>query len=137
MTTTCHGSCVCGAVAFRVDGPFTRFPYCHCSRCRKRTGSAHAANLFVPAAQFAWERGEELVRVFRLPTAPRWSNAFCTVCGSPMPWLARTGASVLIPAGALDDDPGLRPELNIHFASRAPWYAHAAELETFDELPPG
>ena len=39
----------------------------------------------------------------------------------------------LVPAGNLDDDPGLQPERNIFWASRAPWYVAAAELPTFDE----
>ena len=50
-----HGSCMCGKVAFSVEEPFAAFQYCHCSRCRKKTGSAHAANAFVPAAQLTWE----------------------------------------------------------------------------------
>ncbi len=61
------GSCVCGAVAFRIEGPFRGFQYCHCSRCRKKTGSSHVANIFVPVGQFHWERGEDKVRRFELP----------------------------------------------------------------------
>ncbi len=45
------GSCLCGAVRFRIEGEFERFYLCHCSHCRKDTGSAHAAGQFlaVPA----------------------------------------------------------------------------------------
>jgi hypothetical protein len=46
MTQTVTGSCLCGAVSFEVSGAFDSFFLCHCSRCRKDTGSAHAANLF-------------------------------------------------------------------------------------------
>lgn len=38
------GSCLCGAVAFKVRLPFHEFVNCHCSRCRKASGSAYAAN---------------------------------------------------------------------------------------------
>ena len=41
------GSCLCGEVRFEVTGDFERFFLCHCGRCRKDTGSAHAANLAV------------------------------------------------------------------------------------------
>jgi hypothetical protein len=44
------GSCLCGAVTFTVEGAFDRFYLCHCSHCRKDTGSAHAANLFASTA---------------------------------------------------------------------------------------
>jgi hypothetical protein len=39
--TTYRGSCICGEIAFEVDGPFDHFLSCHCSRCRKSTGTAH------------------------------------------------------------------------------------------------
>ena len=46
MGTTHSGTCLCGAVRFEISGSFERFYLCHCSRCRKGSGSAHAANLF-------------------------------------------------------------------------------------------
>jgi hypothetical protein len=127
-----NGSCVCGAIAFTIEPPFTAFNYCHCTRCRKRSGSAHCANLFVPPAQFAWTRGQELARRFELPSAKAWCSGFCATCGSAMPWLTRSGKMVIVPAGALDEDPVDRPRRNIHFASRAPWYVPASELPTLD-----
>lgn len=130
------GSCVCGAVRFEIRPPFLTMQYCHCSRCRKQSGSAHAANLFVPADQLVFTAGQEHVRRFELPTANYWCNAFCDVCGSRMPWLSKTGKAWLVGSGALDADPGMRPLRNIHFGSRAPWYVHASELDTFDAGPP-
>ena len=135
MAEPIHGSCVCGAVRFRVETPFSMFQYCHCSRCRKQSGSAHATNIFVPVAQFAWESGEERVRCFALPTAKYWQSGFCTHCGSAMPWVVKSGKSVVVPAGALDGDPGEKPRRNVFFGSRAPWYVHASELESHDTFP--
>jgi hypothetical protein len=51
-TMTARGSCLCGSVTFAVDLPFDRFIHCHCSRCRKATGTAHASNAVVKAAAF-------------------------------------------------------------------------------------
>jgi hypothetical protein len=135
MTEAVRGSCLCGAVAFRIEGPYTTFQYCHCSRCRKSSGSAHAANLFVPVEQLHWERGEASVRRYPLPSAKRFTSSFCETCGAKMPWLPAGGTRWVVPAGALDDDPGEKPVRNIHFASRAPWYAHAKDLETHDTVP--
>jgi hypothetical protein len=39
MTTRHYGSCLCGAVRFEVEGSFECFFLCHCSFCRKDTGS--------------------------------------------------------------------------------------------------
>lgn len=130
-----RGSCLCGAVTFVIEPPFQAFQYCHCSRCRKRSGSAHAANVFVLPNQFQWLRGEAEVKRFDLPGAKAWSCAFCTTCGSAVPWLGRSGQRVIVPAGALDDPPPTGPTRNIYFGSRAPWYAHASELEVHDDAP--
>jgi hypothetical protein len=127
-----RGSCVCGAVAFEVEEPFAAFAYCHCSRCRKKTGSAHAANAMVPAAQFSWTAGQDHVRKFDIE-GTRWSSAFCETCGSSLPFVNRTGAMFIVPTGSIEGAITERPRSNIHFASRAPWYTHASSLETFDE----
>ena len=37
--TTLKGSCLCGAVKYEVTGEPKRFYHCHCSRCRKATGT--------------------------------------------------------------------------------------------------
>jgi len=135
MTESVEGSCVCGAVAFCIKGPFRGFQYCHCSRCRKKTGSSHVANIFVPVDQFSWERGEDKVKRFELPSAKYWSTAFCTDCGSAMPWLTRNGKVMVVGAGALDDDPGVKPRFSVHYDSRAPWYVHVSDLETHGTIP--
>ena len=131
-----HGACLCGAVAYEADGPFVGFQYCHCSRCRRFTGSAHAANLFCPPAQFRWTKGEANVGHWALPDARFFATSFCKTCGSSLPWLNQAGTTVIIPAGTLEEAPPLRPTRNIMWGSRAPWYVHAYELETHEELPP-
>ena len=119
MSQAARGSCVCGAVAFRIEGPYRLFQYCYCSRCRKRTGSSNVAAMFVPVGQFAWERGEAKVKRFELPSAKYWSTAFCVECGSAMPWLTKNGKTMVVGAGALDDDPGVRPTAGVFFGSPA------------------
>jgi hypothetical protein len=132
---TIQGSCVCGAVRFGIRPPYRFFQYCHCSRCRKRSGSAHAANIAIPVDQLVWLAGADHVRTFELPGAKSWGNAFCADCGSGLPWKTRNGRAWIVPAGALDDDPGAKPTRNIHFASRASWHAIAGDLPIFDIEP--
>ena len=129
------GSCLCGEVAYQYVGPIRVFQYCHCSRCRKFTGSAHASNIIVDPAQFQWLEGEESVGRFELPDAKHFATSFCKKCGSSLPWLTQSGKAVVIPAGTLDADPGDRPVHNIHFASKAPWYQAAGDLLIYDALP--
>jgi hypothetical protein len=126
------GSCLCGSVKFEVTPPFAAFRYCHCSRCQKASGSAHAANAFLPPTQFKWLAGESLVKLFKLPGAKRFAVAFCTECGTRVPH--KTGENMLIPAGVLDADPGVRPESGIFWKSKAAWYVSPDEMKKFDEM---
>ena len=67
--STLKGSCLCGGVAYELSPPFVFFHYCHCSRCRKSSGSAFGTNVMVKANQFRWTRGEKLVGHWELPEA--------------------------------------------------------------------
>jgi hypothetical protein len=116
-----HGSCLCGAVAYEARLPLAKFVNCHCSRCRKASGSAHSVNAYVPPDAFRWTRGEDVVRRFDLPTARSFATAFCSRCGSPVPHATRSGREIIIPAGSLDDDPCVKPSIHLHWGSRVQW----------------
>ena len=136
MSKTTTGSCLCGGVHYRYQGPEYVFQYCHCSRCRKFTGSAHASNIIVKPDHFEWLDGEDQVGRFEHPDAKHYATCFCRRCGSSLPWMSQTGVSVVIPAGSLDHDPGIRPTQNIHWQDRAPWREEVGDLPQYDELPP-
>jgi hypothetical protein len=127
------GSCLCGSVKFEVTPPFVAFRYCHCSRCQKASGAAHAANAFLPAKQFKWLAGESLIKRFDLPGAKRFSVAFCTQCGTRVPHKVNLTENMLIPAGVLDGDPGERPANSIFWKYKAAWYVSPQEMPKFDE----
>jgi hypothetical protein len=116
-----RGSCLCGSVTYEISLPVDRFIYCHCSRCRKATGSAHAANIYIEPDAFRWTRGEDKIRRFDLPSARSFATSFCADCGAPLPHQTRSGREVVVPAGSLDDDPGVRPTANFYSEFRAPW----------------
>lgn len=130
-----RGRCLCGAVGYRITGPVVNFQYCHCSRCRKFTGSAHAANLFVAPEHLEWDEGSDAsLGGFDLQSEPGFLTAFCRTCGSSMPSMSSTGRFWVVPAGALEDDPGVRPRRSIFYESRAPWFVPTGELPCHDEL---
>ncbi|MGE5523755.1 MAG: GFA family protein [Rhodospirillaceae bacterium] len=129
------GSCLCGTVRFEFRGPLSAFRYCHCGRCRKASGSAHAANIIVPAEQFQWRAGEESVKRYDLPQAERFSVWFCGKCGSRVPHRIRTRGDYLVPAGVVDDALLERPDTNIFWASHADWYVQPEELPKHAQYP--
>jgi hypothetical protein len=120
--TKLRGSCLCGGVEFSVALPFESFRHCHCSRCRKATGTAHATNAVVKADALEWRRGQELVVRYDLPTAKSFATSFCGRCGSPLPHLTRSGQQVIVPAGAFDEELPIKPRVHVHWTSRAGWY---------------
>jgi len=130
------GSCLCQKVSYEITGNMGVFQYCHCSRCRKFTGSAHASNLFVSPANFRWLSGEDSVGTYSPEFTKYFATCFCRNCGSSLPWLSKSGNVVIVPAGTLDEDPGIRPDKNIFCGSRPDWYTSAASLPEYAEGPP-
>jgi hypothetical protein len=131
-TRSLSGSCLCGAVRYTASGEEARFYHCHCSRCRKASGTGHASNLFMQGA-LEWNSGEELVRSYRPPDAARFTNTFCSHCGSRLPRFIESAGMVFIPAGSLDEEPGMHPEARIFQGSRAAWSCADSALPAFDE----
>ncbi len=129
------GSCLCGAVNYQIEGPFKTFQYCHCSRCRKFTGSAYASNLFVPPERFRWTSGEGMIRRYEHPDAKYFATNFCKQCGSSLPWAVKGGKNIIVTAGTLDDDPGIKPMWNIFWRSKASWYEESSDLPRHDKFP--
>ncbi|HXX47901.1 MAG TPA: GFA family protein [Myxococcota bacterium] len=129
-----RGSCFCGGIAFEIERvAFLR--HCHCSTCRKETGSAFGTLAVVRPQHFHWRRGEDLVRFYDYP--PDGRRASCRVCGSKAPLALRNGTIMAVPAGLLDDDPGVRPSLHQFAGSKAPWWEIADELPRFEKWVPG
>ncbi|XOV80995.1 MAG: GFA family protein [Aestuariibacter sp.] len=78
------GSCNCGAVTFSVSIPLTSVYVCHCSICRKSTGSGGLAVTVVPSESIVYGSGLDKVQAWQKP-AHDWLTNFCKVCGSPLP----------------------------------------------------
>jgi hypothetical protein len=122
------GGCLCGGVRYEISGPFIRASYCHCSRCRRHSGSAFGTQGRVRREHFHLVQGEELVRVYRPENGA--VKAFCSVCGSSLfggSW--PEGPEVTVRLGTVDGDPGIRPQFHTFVGSKAPWY------EILDVLP--
>lgn len=128
------GSCLCGQVRFEVHGRFENFFLCHCTYCRKDSGSAHGANLFSTTATLHWLAGEARVTHFQLP-ASRHARSFCSTCGSALPYLAANATLLVVPAGSLDSPLSQRPNAHLFNASRADWDAALENLPVFETFP--
>ncbi len=120
------GQCNCGAVAFTVtDASQTNTQpggifICHCSLCRRSTGSNGIAVIVVDNHNFRWVRGEEHICTWRKPVGD-WQIWFCRVCGSPLPGV-NDPARMFVPAGLISSGADeLRVAHHIWVDSKAPW----------------
>ncbi len=129
-----HGSCLCGAVRYTASGEAQRFYHCHCSRCRKASGTGHASNLFLKGT-LQWDNGQELVQTFKLPEAERFTNSFCKNCGGRVPRFIEAMSMVFIPAGSLDDEPAIQPQARIFVGSRVGWSCEQGPIPAYDAYP--
>lgn len=129
------GSCLCGSVRYQISGNEGRFWHCHCSRCRKATGTGHASNVLLVPRSVDWIAGKDLLKVYKVPDARRFAAVFCSVCGSLMPRVAPDMSIAVVPAGTLDNDPEIRPEARIFQGSKAPWSCDDVEVPGYDTYP--
>jgi hypothetical protein len=118
-----HGSCLCGGIRFEFTKPAGPFELCHCTRCRKVTGSAFFSGLHVLIEDFRLVEGHELITTYEAPILrepPAYRVSFCSRCGSPVPNPAASSGLVEIPAGLLDDDPTMKPDKHIFVELKSP-----------------
>ena len=133
------GSCLCGAIAFEVDGRVTPVQLCHATRCRKASGSAFAAELAARTRDFRWLRGQELISVYEAPILhepPPFRRRFCSRCGSPMPGELEGTDYTVIHAGTLDECGELKAFRHIFVGQNAPWFEIADALPRYEGRAP-
>ncbi|MDH4049100.1 MAG: GFA family protein [Gammaproteobacteria bacterium] len=129
------GACLCGSVRYEISGDVQSFFHCHCSRCRKATGTGHASNVILKPDSAAFTQGESLISSYPVPGAKRFRTVFCSNCGSPLPRIAPDLSIAVVPAGTLDDASDLQVTDRIFWGSRSAWSCDSGSLPAWDEYP--
>ena len=130
------GKCLCGAVKIKVSGKISDIIHCHCSLCRKSTGSAYATNGFVNRNEFEITEGNELLGTFAFK--PGRERHFCSRCGSPVySSNAQDSSRVRVRLGIFDSEIEEKPGSHNFVTSRANWENLDADLPRYDTFEPG
>ena len=124
------GKCLCGAVHYAVADAFIYAANCHCSNCRRTTGSAFKPFAGIERDKFRVTRGADTVMIFGDEDG---HDAHCRVCGSLLYSVVRDGAFVHIALGTLTNDPTIRPSAHIFVGSKAPWFTITDDLPQYEE----
>jgi hypothetical protein len=129
------GSCLCGGVRYEIDGELGAFGYCHCTSCRKASGSAHGANVGVDKGRFHLLAGAELLREYE--SSPGKLRVFCSRCGSPMyAYLTKSPDVIRVRLGSLDTPLHDRPRAHTWVSDKATWEPIEDSVPQFPEWAP-
>lgn len=121
-TPVYHGSCLCSAITFRIDGPIKAVTHCHCSQCRKAHGAAFASYGSVPGSTLTVCDPEAVVRVFE--SSPGVTRSFCSRCGANLFWKNAAGDFadwVSVALGTLDTPFAPERQKHLHAHSGLDW----------------
>jgi hypothetical protein len=121
-------------VRYEIEGKISPIWLCHCSKCRRSTGSAFHSSAICRPEQFRWLAGEEGIREYE--DSPGYRTRFCGRCGSPVPSALNDRGVIFLHAGGLDGDVGRKVVHHIFVGSKAPWFEISDALPQFDEHAP-
>jgi len=130
---TLQGQCSCGHVRFTVENTFEYAFYCHCSRCRMRTGSAFAAIAGIGIDKVQVTAGSDDLLI-----EGECSDGYGARCGRCHVFLfaaVRERQYMHVSLGVLEGTPNRLPDHHIYVGSKAPWFEITDELPQYDELP--
>jgi hypothetical protein len=128
-----RGHCLCGKVEFEIDRSRFKLYQCHCSLCRRQSGSSSNAATIISAEKFRWLSGAEFISSLKKNTGFR--SDFCSYCGSPVPNPLRNMPYVWVPAGLVENRGELEIVAHLCVASKAPWDSISLEGLRYDEAP--
>jgi hypothetical protein len=128
-----HGSCLCGQVEFEIDGENFKLYQCHCSLCRKQSGTSSNAGTFVANEHFRWLRGLENISSWKMENGFR--SDFCSTCGSPVPNPFGKLPYFWVPAGLLHESGKLEIVAHVCVTSKASWDVIGAQGVRYEHVP--
>jgi hypothetical protein len=122
------GECFCRAVRYQVADQFAYALNCHCSNCRRTTGSAFKPFAGILRDRLTITRGGDSLLIHGDEAG---HDAHCGRCGSLLYSVVRDGAFVHVAMGTLIDDPSIRPAAHIFVGSKAAWFAITDDLPQY------
>lgn len=129
------GKCLCGKVSIEIAGAISDIIHCHCSLCRKNSGTAYATNGFINTGDFTITSGAENLTQYAFK--PGRVRHFCTACGSPVfSANAQDPTRIRIRLGIIDSEIIERPISHNFVSSKGNWEDLDANLPRYDAFEP-
>ena len=127
-----NGSCLCGEVKFVVNKDKLKLYQCHCSLCRKQSGTASSTGAIVDSSILSWSAGED--KIGKWEGSNGFTSHFCSQCGSPVPNTFRGSPYSWVPAGLLGDG-DIEVVTNIFVCDSVKWSNVSMKAKPFETKP--
>ncbi|MCJ8311616.1 MAG: GFA family protein [Saccharospirillaceae bacterium] len=131
------GKCLCGVVQFEIVGELPNLYQCHCSLCRKVSGSSSNSAMLIESKNYKWICGNQHISSFARSSGFR--SDFCSKCGSPVPNKMKIGNGYWVPVGLFEDilEETLEVEVAAHLyvGSKACWHTIGGNAKQYEKMP--
>ena len=131
--TKYQGQCLCGEVAFTIDEIPSGIYQCHCSECRKITGTSSNASCLVTERNFSWVKGQSNILSYTHKSGYR--SDFCGTCGSLLPNKIKEKPLYWVPVGALESTQEMEVKAHLCISSKASWEKNIESGIQYSEVP--
>lgn len=126
---------MCGSIHFTLQGQITDIIHCHCSLCRKASGSAYATNGFIDAQDLHLVDNHNTLAFYESSEGKK--KYFCSQCGTPIySSNAHAPGKYRLRLGALDSNIVERPISHNFITSKANWDTFDSELPYYEKHEP-
>ncbi len=129
MTEIYEGGCLCGAVRYRVTGVPTDQTHCHCTLCRKVSGSAFVTWASWPSESMDLTSGE----MAYCQSSEKARRGFCSQCGSTLTFDLLGSGMIDLAVCTLDDPNIMNPADHIWTSTKISWIHLSDGLPMFSE----
>ncbi len=128
------GHCSCKSIKYQLKAEPMFTHVCHCSICKRHTGSAFVTHVFIETEHLEILRGE----VEAVPCATTSGGAHmlhrCPDCHSPLYSHYGGNARIAVLKGGTLDDPGsVAPGAHIWVEGKVPWITIPDDVPAFDQ----
>jgi hypothetical protein len=132
-----EGGCLCGAVRYRVTGESNLTGVCHCTLCKRRTGSALGISAYFDESAVQITSGVMNTYESCSDESNRWvKSEFCPTCGTTVRWTAELFPGARgIAVGTFDDPNWIKPAAHFWTRSALHWMAFPADDQVFETVP--
>lgn len=122
---------MCGAVRYRIRGPFTYSAHCHCRSCQRAVGAGFATFSAAAPENFEYLAGSPAI--YR--SSPGVRRGFCDKCGTSLTYEGDDWTDIAVLSATLDDPAAAVPTSNVYVDHKQPWVVLDDALKKFPRFP--